>query len=405
MIPSGARFDAVVVGGGIVGLAVARALLMERPSLRLALLEREAEVGRHQTGHNSGVIHSGLYYRPGSLKARLCVEGGRELHRFCEEHGIPHPAVGKLVVATTPAEAARLDALEARGRANGVTGIRRLDAVGLREVEPEAGGLEALHVAATAITDYGAVARALAGEVAERGGRVLTGAGVGRVRALSDGLLLETSAGEVRAAFALTCAGLWADRVARAFGVDPKVRILAFRGEYRRLAPAAAARVRGLVYPVPDPSLPFLGVHLTRTVAGEVEVGPNAVWTLARAGYRRGLPPARDAWEALSYPGLWRLGRHHLGSAAFEFARSLSPRLFAASARRLMPSLADADLLPGGAGVRAQAVTPAGELVDDFLLRPGPRSLHVLNAPSPAATASLAIGRHVAQRALAMMAP
>lgn len=395
-----ARTDVCVVGGGIVGLAVARALLRARPGLSLVLLEKEPGVGRHQTGHNSGVIHSGLYYRPGSLRAELCVRGAEAMRRLCDEHGIPHLEVGKLVVAVDAAELARLDELERRGRLNGVSGLSRLDASSLRDVEPEARGLAALHSPTTGIVDYGAVARALASEVGVMGGSVRTSARLLASHPDGSGLRLVSAAGEVQSRYAVNCAGLAADRVARLLGSRPSVRILPFRGEYRMLAPAAAARVRGLVYPVPDPALPFLGVHVTRTVNGHVEAGPNAVWTLGREGYRRGLPPWRDAWEALTYPGLWQLGRRHARHAVFEYRRSLSLRLFAASVARLMPAIGPDDLLPGPSGVRAQAVTARGELVDDFVLSPGERSLSVLNAPSPAATASLAIGERVAGEVL-----
>ena len=400
MTAGGRAVDVAVVGGGIVGLAVAYALLRARPRLGLVLLEKETEVGRHQTGHNSGVIHSGLYYRPGSLRAELCVRGAEAMRRFCDAHDVRHLEVGKVVVATDAAEIGRLDELERRGRLNGVPGLRRLDAAALREVEPEARGIAALHSPLTGIVDYGAVARALAGEVQALGGSVRTGEALLGSRPDGSRLRLWTSGGEVAARYAVNCAGLGSDRVARLLGRRPSVRILPFRGEYRVLAPDAASRVRGLVYPVPDPALPFLGVHVTRTVAGGVEAGPNAVWTLSRQGYRPGLPPLRDAWEALAYPGLWRLGRRHARQALFEYRRSRSLRLFAASVQRLMPFVQEADLLPGPSGVRAQAVTAAGELVDDFVLDTGERSLSVLNAPSPAATASLAIGERVAGEVL-----
>lgn len=399
-----ARADVCVVGGGIVGLAVARSLLRARPGLRLVLLEKEPDVARHQTGHNSGVIHSGLYYRPGSLRAELCVRGAEAMRRLCDLHGIPHLEVGKLVVAVEAAEVARLDDLERRGRLNGVPGLRRLDASGLRDVEPEVRGLSALHSPMTGIVDYASVARALASEVGTLGGSVRTSARLLACHPDGPGLRLVSAAGGVQSRYAVNCAGLEADRVARLLGHRPPVRILPFRGEYRVLAPAAAARVRGLVYPVPDPALPFLGIHVTRTVAGHVEAGPNAVWTLGREGYRRGLPPWRDAWEALTFPGLWRLGRRHARQAMFEYRRSLSRRLFAASVARLMPGIGPDDLLPGPSGVRAQAVTARGELVDDFVLVPGERSLSVLNAPSPAATASLAIGERVAGEVLRVLA-
>ncbi len=386
----------VVIGGGIVGLAVAHALLRARPGLALVLLEKEDGVARHQTGHNSGVIHSGLYYRPGSLRAQLCVTGAAMMRRFCDEHGVEHREVGKVVVARDASEAARLEALFRRGLANGVPGLRRLDAAALGAIEPEARGIAAIHSPLTGIVDYGEVARALAAAIVALGGEVRTGAPVLRAAVERTGLRLTTPRGEVATPFAVNCAGLASDRVARLLGARPSVRILPFRGEYRLLRPGVAETIRGLVYPVPDPALPFLGVHVTRTVHGQVEAGPNAVWTLSREGYRPGLPPPRDALEALAFAGLWRLGRRHLRQAVFEYRRSRSPRLFAASVRALVPLVRDEDLLPGPTGVRAQAVTAAGELVDDFVFARAEHSLSVLNAPSPAATASLAIGERVA---------
>lgn len=396
--------DVAVVGAGIVGLAVADALLAARPGLRIVVLEKEAGVARHQTGHNSGVIHSGLYYRPGSLKARLCVEGADRLVRLCDEHGIAHPAVGKVVVATDPSEVDRLRELERRGRENGVKGLRLLTPGELREIEPHAAGVRALWSPRTAIVDYTRVSEALRVRLQAGGAEVRLGRRLEAGRLVGSSMRLQADGeGALTARYVVNCAGLQADLVARRLGVSPAVRIVPFRGEYHLLAPEAAARVRGLIYPVPDPDLPFLGVHLTRTVTGLVEAGPNAVWAWAREGYRRDRVVAAEVWQALGYGGFWRLGRRYWRTAAYEYRRSFSRALFAASLARMLPGVGPRDLRPGGAGVRAQAVAPDGRLVDDFLLQEGPRSLHVLNAPSPAATASLAIGRVVAGRVLSAL--
>jgi L-2-hydroxyglutarate oxidase LhgO len=387
----------VVVGGGIVGLATALALTERYPGLGVTVLEKEAEVGAHQTGHNSGVIHDGIYYRPGSLKARLCIEGARRLYAFCEALGLPHARCGKVIVATTPEEVKRLEALHERGRQNGVPGLRRIGPEELRDLEPYAAGLRALHSPAAGIVDYRTVARAMAAALQERGARVMTGARVlGIRRECGEGYLLETVAGDLRARFLVNCAGLYADRVARMAGAEPGVRIIPFRGEYYTLKPDRRHLVRALIYPVPDPGLPFLGVHFTRTVHGEVEAGPNAVLALAREGYSRGRVRPDELWEALTYSGFRALARRHWRLGMYEVYRSISRRAFACSLQRLVPALRTEDLVPGGSGVRAQAVTPDGRLVDDFHVVQGPGALHVLNAPSPAATASLAIGEHLA---------
>ncbi len=393
------RPDIAILGGGIVGLATALSLQDRHPQLQLTVLEKESQVGRHQTGHNSGVVHSGIYYRPGSLKARLCVDGVHLLRAFCEQHDIPFDAVGKVIVATRADELPRLDDLLARGTENGVPGLRMLDEQELREIEPHATGLRAIHSPSTAITDYGAVTRAMRGEFERRGGQVLTGAAVHGIRADADSVHLDTGAGDVEAAHLITCAGLYADRVAGMAGVDLDVRIIPFRGEYMVLAPERRALVRGLIYPVPDPALPFLGVHLTRTVAGEVEAGPNAVLAFDREGYSVLDVSLRDTADSLTFPGLWRMARSFLGIGLYEYYRSFSKVAFVRAIQRLLPEIEVADVRRGGAGVRAQAMGRDGKLLDDFVIRESHRAIHVLNAPSPAATASLAIGRHLSDLA------
>jgi len=382
-----------------VGLATALSLQDRHPELQLTVLEKEPQVGRHQTGHNSGVVHSGIYYRPGSLKARLCVEGVGLLRAFCERHGIPYDPVGKVIVATRREELPRLDDLMTRGTDNGVPGLRMLDDEELREIEPHATGLRAIHSPSTAITDYGAVTRAMREAFEARGGRVLTGARVQGIRANADGVQLATLAGQVDAGHLITCGGLYADRIARLAGVDLDVRIIPFRGEYMVLAPERRELVRGLIYPVPDPTLPFLGVHLTRTVAGEVEAGPNAVLAFDREGYSVLDVSLRDTAESLSYPGLWRMAGRFIGVGLYEYYRSFSKVAFVHAIQRLLPDIDVKDVRRGGAGVRAQALGRDGKLLDDFVIRESERAIHVLNAPSPAATASLAIGRHLSDLA------
>jgi len=370
------------------------------------VLEAEERLAGHQSGHNSGVIHSGLYYRPGSAKARLCAEGRDALYRLCEAEGIAHRRTGKLVVATTAAELPRLDELERRGRANGLEGLERLAGGELRERFPEAAGVAGLWVPQAGIVDFPAVARLLARRLAAAGGEVRTGARVTAVSRDGDGLRLELATGEApQASFLVNCAGLQSDRVARLAGARPEVRIVPFRGEYFELAPEAGARVTVPIYPVPDLRFPFLGVHLTPTLDGRVEVGPNAVLALHRHGYRRGdglaasaLRDPRDLAATLGYPGFWRLARRHWRDGAGELWRSLDRRAFAREVRRLVPAVSANDLRRGGCGIRAQAVDRQGNLVDDFHIVHIERQVHVLNAPSPAATAALAIGREIADR-------
>ncbi|MFM9449106.1 L-2-hydroxyglutarate oxidase [Streptomyces acidiscabies] len=391
--------DVLVVGGGIVGLATAYAVSRAAPGTKVTVLEKETGPARHQTGHNSGVIHSGIYYRPGSLKARYAVQGGAEMVKFCAEYGIAHEVTGKLIVATDRAELPRLHALVQRGRENGIS-VRELGGSQIQEYEPEVRGLAAIHVGSTGICDYGGVARALADA---SGAEIRYGAEVVRVdRRAHRGVAVLTSRGDVvRGRVLVNCAGLYCDTLARMTGDVPSVRIVPFRGEYYELT--RPSLVHGLVYPVPDPAFPFLGVHLTRGIDGDVHVGPNAVPALAREGYGWGVVRGSELTATLTWPGTWRLGRRHWRYGAGEIRRSLSKAAFVDAVRRMLPGVEEADLVRGGAGVRAQAVLRDGGLVDDFLIQEGARAVHVLNAPSPAATASLPIGREVARRALGVL--
>ncbi|PAP76728.1 L-2-hydroxyglutarate oxidase [Rubrivirga marina] len=391
--------DLVVVGAGLVGLATARAALAARPDLRVVVVEKEDVVACHQTGRNSGVLHAGLYYRPGSRKAALCQAGKARMEAFCDEEGIPWTRSGKVVVAVTDDEVPRLDALAERAVANGVA-TERLDADGLREREPHAAGVAALWVPSTGVTDFSAVARRMAERLEEAGAEIRTGTAVMSGRETSTGVVVETDGGAIEARALVTCAGLWADRVAKLFGATPSVELVPFRGEYALLKPDAAKLVRGLIYPVPDPALPFLGVHLTRRVDGTVDAGPSAALAFARDGYRFSTVRPRDLGEALASPAFRRLARRHVRSGLDELARSLSLTTFWKAARRLLPQLRRQDLERAPAGVRAQALHPDGTLADDFVIEETARAVHVINAPSPAATASLAVGDEVAGRAL-----
>jgi 2-hydroxyglutarate dehydrogenase len=391
--------DLVVVGAGILGLAVAREALRRDPDLRVHVVEREERVGAHQTGHNSGVVHAGIYYAPGSLKARLCVEGARDLYAFCERHDVPVERCGKVIVALTEDEVPGLDALEWRGRQNGVAGLRRLDRRGLRDLEPHAEGVAALHSPATGIVDFPAVARALAREVIEDGGRITLGRAVTGVESRPGEVVLRTADGDLAARHAVFCAGAWSDRLAVAAGASPDPRIVPFRGAYLRLRPERRDLVRSLIYPVPDPSLPFLGVHLTRHIDGDVLVGPTALMVGARDAYRlRRLRPA-DLGATLGWPGTWRMARRWWRTGLSEMGYAANRAAFVRAAQRYVPELQPADVLPGPSGIRAQALARDGALVDDFVFSHTGRALHVRNAPSPAATSSLAIARLIADRA------
>ena len=392
------RFDVVVVGGGIVGLATAWRLLERRPGSGVLVLEKEQELASHQTGRNSGVIHSPNTYAPGSLKARLCADGRREALAFADAHGVPYALTGELIVATGPDEIPRLAAIEEKARANGVQGLRMVGPDGIREVEPHVVGLAALHVPGSGIIDWRRFALALADDVRARGGTIRTGSEVTAIVPGTHEVLVRGAGDAVRAAAVVTCAGLWSDRVAALTDPDPGVRIVPFRGDYMTLRPAAAALVRGLVYPVPDPRYPFLGVHLTRRIDGEVWAGPNAVLAFARDGYRRTDVDLRDLADAVAFAGFRRLARRYWRTGAAEMWRDWSARSFLGAVRRYLPQIGPDDLGPGPSGVRAQALAADGSMVEDFLFTERPRVVHVRNAPSPAATAALAIGREVADK-------
>lgn len=387
--------DLAVIGGGLIGLATARAFLESRPGSEVVVYEKEARVATHQSGHASGVVHSGLYYRPGSLKARLAVAGAREMYRLAEEWGVDHRRSGKLVVATSPGEIPALDELERRGHANGLQGLRRVGPDEIVAIEPAATGLVALSVPEAGVADFVGFAERLAADIEARGGRVETGRRVTAI-AEQEGSVEVESAGERHRFRALVnCAGLHSDRVAALAGVRTDVRIVPFRGEYYTLARPLADSIRALIYPVPDPRYPFLGVHFTRGVDGSVEVGPNALLALGREQYRGRGPDWRDLRDMASFSGFWRLAATNLPAGARELA-SRWRSLYARQARRLVPAVEAAHLVRGGAGIRAQAVDRQGRLLDDFAIERTGRSVHVLNAPSPGGTASLAIGKHVA---------
>lgn len=393
-----AQYDVVMVGAGILGLATARELHRRTPGLRMAVIDKEPAPGRHQSGHNSGVLHAGVYYQPGSLKARLCVRGKRLMEEFASESGIPFESCGKLIVALDQSELGRLDDLHDRGRANGVPGLRMLGPGELREIEPYAAGVRAMQVPGTGIIDFARVVEAMARKLHDDGVDVLLGHEVLGIGSRDRTRVVETTAGEVHARHVITCAGLHSDRVA-ALTSTPEVKIVPFRGDYYTLVPEARHLCRGLIYPVPDPSLPFLGVHFTRRVDGAVWAGPNAVLALAREGYRRRDVEMRDLGETLRYPGFRRLARRYWRTGAAEVWRDLVKRAFVKELQRYVPSVTADQLVFGPSGVRAQALAPDGRMVDDFLLQEDGSSLHVLNAPSPAATASLAIAEHLADRA------
>ena len=388
--------DLVVVGGGIVGLAVARELLRRRPIASLCVLEGADRLAAHQTGHSSGVVHAGIYYEPGSLKARLCVEGARLLSEYCRRRGLGFDRNGKLIVAVAEAELGRLAELERRGAANGVPGLRRLTAEEIPEVEPHARGLAALHSPATGVVDFAAVARALAEDVAAAGGSVHVGCRVEGSEAAAGRIKIRHGAGSVTAAAAIFCAGLWSDRLAVDAGASSDPRIVPFRGRYLVLEPAAAPLVLGSIYSVPDPELPFLGAHLTRGIDRRVLLGPSASIVAARDGYRPGRVPPRDLGETLTWPGTWRLARRHWRTAARQARPAARRRDLVADAARLVPELRSAHLRRGPVGVRAQALGRDGRLIDDFVLHRTERAVHVRNAPSPAATSSLALAKLIA---------
>jgi (S)-2-hydroxyglutarate dehydrogenase len=384
-----------VVGGGIVGLAIARELTRRRPGVRVTVFEKEDRVAAHQTGHNSGVVHAGIYYRPGSLKATLCTRGRHLLKDFCVEHGLAYDECGKVVVAVDEAELGRLDALERTATENGVPGLRRLDPSGIREIEPHAVGLAALHSPATAITDFAAVARVLAGQVEAAGGEVLLSTDVTGLGREGGGITVDSHVRRHVVDRLVLCGGLDADRLARQADGQDGPRIVPFRGEYLQVLPGKEDLVRGMVYPVPDPRYPFLGVHFTRRVTGGLEIGPNAVLALRREGYRRADVSWRDVRDIVTWPGAWRLARRHWRTGVKEVRGSLSVTAYLRDAQRYVPEIGVADVVRGGVGVRAQAVERDGTLVDDFRITHARGVTSVRNAPSPAATSSLAIAERV----------
>ncbi len=391
-------YDVCIVGAGLVGLAVARALVDAFEGISLVVVDKEDEVARHQSSHNSGVVHSGLYYKPGSLKARLCVEGRRAVYDLCETEGIAYRQSGKLVIATDESELPALDELERRGNANGLEGLRRIGPEQITEFEPHATGIAALHVPEAGVADFPAIAAHHSTKLETAGAEVVTGAEVSAIEHRGDGVRVEAGEHDFTARLLINCAGLHSDRVAALAGVESDVRIVPFRGEYYRLVDDAADLVRTLIYPVPDPRFPFLGVHFTRRIDGTVEVGPNAVLALGREHYRGVAPDWRELRSIVAHRGFRRLAMRNWLSGTSEMLNSRSTRLYARLARRLVPALEKAHLVAGGAGVRAQAVDSAGNLVDDFVIEKAANTVHVLNAPSPGATASIAIGRYIADQ-------
>jgi L-2-hydroxyglutarate oxidase len=398
-----APYDIAIIGGGIVGLATGLALSRSHPRIRLLLVEKESDWGAHQTGHNSGVLHSGIYYTPGSLKARFAREGNWAMVAFCREHGLPHEVCGKVIVATEPEELPLLDRLYQRGLENELT-VSRLSAEELKAREPHVNGLAALLVPSAGITDYKRVAQKFAALLQEQGSDLRRNTRVEKLTPTADGITLGTTGGEFHSRFLVNCAGLHSDRIARLAGARTEAHIVPFRGEYYTLTPGKRALVTHLIYPVPNPAFPFLGVHFTRMIDGEIHAGPNAVLSLKREGYRKTDLALSDVADVATFGGFWRLAARHWREGAKEWTRSLSKAAFTRSLQRLIPEIRAEDLIPAGAGVRAQALLPDGRLVDDFLLVSGPNSLHVCNAPSPAATAALKIGEYVAKEVAARMA-
>jgi 2-hydroxyglutarate dehydrogenase len=402
--PPPSECDVAVVGAGIVGLAVARELALRHDGMRIAVLEREPRIAAHQTSHSSGVIHAGIYYRPGSLKARLCVAGAAELYAYCEERGISARRTGKLIVATEPAELGRLDELQRRGTENGVADLRRLAADELCEVEPHVVGVAGLHSPHTGIVDFGRVAGAYAQDLAAAGATVSTGCAVAAISEDGAGAAITHRGGGMRTRVAVACAGAWSDRLAVAAGAPAEPRIVPFRGGYLRLRPERAGLVRGNVFPVPDPRLPFLGAHLTRGPDGAVLLGPSALMVGARDAYRLGRLRAADLRDTVTWPGTWRLMRRFWRTGMVELSHAASRRVFVGQARRFVPELRPGDFVAGPSGVRAQAVARDGSPVDDFVVSRTERALYVRNAPSPAATSSLPLGRLIADQVEALLA-
>jgi L-2-hydroxyglutarate oxidase len=393
------QFDVVIVGGGIVGLATALQSVRSDPRIRLAVVEKENAIARHQSGHNSGVIHSGIYYKPGSLKAKNCVAGAARMVEFCREHSIPYDICGKVVVATDESERAGLEELKRRGIANGVPGLEMISVERLREIEPNCTGIAAMLVPGTGITDYAVVARKYAELIQNAGGQILTSCEVRQIASTSSELVLETTRGAIKSTRMINCSGLQSDRVMRLAGDHTTLKIVPFRGEYYEILPARRHLVRNLIYPVADPRFPFLGVHFTRRISGGIEAGPNAVLALKREGYRKTDFNMRDAVETALFPGFWRMAIKYWRSGLGEYYRSLNKQAFTRALQKLVPAIQASDLEPAGAGVRAQALDPTGRLIDDFVIVKSKRMIHVCNVPSPAATASLVIGQQIVEMA------
>jgi len=387
--------DVAIIGAGIVGLAAGLQLVRKNPGVKVVVLDKENVVASHQTGHNSGVIHSGLYYKPGSLKARLCAEGRAAMIQFCEEHAISHDICGKIIVATEEREIPGLNELLHRGRANGVSGLRELNAEQIREIEPYASGIRGIHVPTTGITDFKMVSAKFVELIEQGGGEVLTGYGVEHIVRETGSTVLETASGAVHARFVVNCAGLQSDLIAKMAGASLGLRILPFRGEYYELVPSKHYLIKALVYPVADPRFPFLGVHFTRRIHGGVEAGPNAVLAFKREGYTRTSFNLADALLTALFPGFWKMVAHNWKSGVGEMYRSWNKQASTRALQKLLPALTGQDLVPGGSGVRAQALDRSGNLLDDFHFAYQDRILHVCNVPSPAATASLVIGREI----------
>jgi len=395
------QFDVLIVGAGIVGLATAMELTKRRPDLRVVVLDKENHVAAHQTGNNSGVIHAGIYYKPGSLKAKMSIDGMNSMVAFCQEHDLPYELCGKVIVALTPEELPRLEELHQRGTANGVPGLRKISQDEIKEYEPHSAGIAGLWSPNTGIVDYKAVTQKYAEIVQQNGGVLRLGTAVTGIEQRPDELIVQTNQGDVHTRYLVNCAGLQSDLVAQMMGGTHGLRIVPFRGEYYELTPASQHLVRGLIYPVPDPSFPFLGVHFTKKISGSVEAGPNAVLTFSREGYKKSDVDLGHLLGLITFPGMWSLAAKYWRTGLGEMYRSWNKRAFVAALQKLVPEIGINDLKPGGAGIRAQAMDAKGNLLGDFSILERPNSIHVLNAPSPAATASIPIGRTIAEKALA----